>query len=94
MNNIILSFLSYFKEKTPQTVKWEEVREQILNTIEAERDGLAIIEPFEYCDILTGQKLDIRVTPFYSKISVNNREYYFERETCKFDGTAYLPNNH
>ena len=38
MNNIILSFLSYFKEKTPQTVKWEEVREQILNTIEAERD--------------------------------------------------------
>ena len=28
------------------------------------------------------------VSPEYSKITVNNREYYFIRETGEFDGTA------
>lgn len=91
MSNAIVSF---FKRKLPQSVKWEEVREEILSSIEGERDGLALIEPFEYEDAQTEQKIRVKVSPYYSRLSVDDREYYFERETGKFDGTGYTPNNH
>ena len=91
MNNVVFSF---FRRRTSQSVKWEEVREQILNTMVEERDGLAIIEPLEYEDMLTEHKISVKVSPYYSKFSVDNREYYFERESGKFDGTGYTPNNH
>lgn len=91
MSNIILSF---FKGEYPPSVKWEEVREQILSTIDEERDGLAIIKPFEYEDLLTGHKVSVQVNPYYSILSVDGREYYFEKETGKFDGTAFPHNNH
>lgn len=86
MSNVIFSF---FRGKSPQSVKWEEVREQILSTIEEERDGLAVIEPFEYEDMLTEQKVEVRTSPYYSILSIGGRKYYFERETGKFDGTSY-----
>jgi len=86
MGNVILSF---FKGETPQSVKWEEVKEQILSTIEEERDGLAMIVPFEYDDLLTKRKVEVRVNPYYSILAVDGREYYFERETGEFDGTSF-----
>ena len=70
------------------------MREEILSSIEGERDGLALIEPFEHEDAMTGHKIEVKVSPRYSKLSVDDREYYFERETGKFDGTGYTPNNH
>ncbi len=85
MSNVIVSF---FKRKTPQSVKWEEVREEILSSIEGERDGLALIEPFEYEDALTNQTVGVEVSSLYSKLSIDGRTYYFERETGKFDGTS------
>jgi len=91
MDNVIFSF---FKGKIPPSVKWEEMREQILSTIGKERDGLAIIEPFDYEDMLTEHRVEVRVNPYYSILSVDGREYYFERETGKFDGTAFTLNNH
>ena len=91
MGNAIVAF---FKGKIPQSVKWEEVREEILSSIEGERDGLALIKPFEYEDAMTEHKIEVKVSPLYSKLSVDGRVYYFERETGKFDGTGYTPNNH
>ncbi len=39
-------------------------------------------------DDLTGQEIDIAVGIFFTRISVNGRDYYFRRLTGKFDGTG------
>ena len=54
-----------------------------------ERDGsVAKIKPFTYKDTLTGNKIAVTVSPWFSVIHVNDRAYYFVRETGEFDGTA------
>ena len=52
------------------------------------RSDLAIIQPFEYQDEETGDKISLSVSPYYSKLTVNSREYFFIRETGEFDGAA------
>jgi len=49
---------------------------------------LAAILPFTYYDPETGDKIRVSVSPYYSKMTVNRREYFFIRETGEFDGTA------
>lgn len=39
-------------------------------------------------DELTGQRLDISVDPLFTRVSVNGRDYYFDRVTGRFDGTG------
>ena len=48
---------------------------------------LAPIKPFEYVDKLTGHKIAIQVSPYYSKLSVDDRVYFFNVETGELDGT-------
>ena len=36
----------------------------------------------------TGDKIEISVSDFYTKLSVNDREYFFVRENGAFDGAA------
>ncbi len=80
---------SFFGAKIPKSVTWEEVRQEILSTIEQEEDGLVRIKPFQYEDMLTNQKIAIRKSPYYSILSVDGRKYYFESETGEFDGTVF-----
>ncbi len=49
---------------------------------------LAFIKPFAYDDPETGDRIAISVSDFYTKLSVNDREYYFVRENGTFDGAA------
>ena len=49
---------------------------------------LAKIKPFEYEDTLTGHKIAVKVSPFYSMIHIDERVYYFAKETGQFDGTS------
>ncbi len=49
---------------------------------------LARIKPFEYIDKLTGHKIAIKVSPYYSTLIVDERVYYFNKETGEFDGTS------
>lgn len=42
---------------------------------------LAAIKPFEYADTETGDRIAISVSARYSKLTINDREYYFTRET-------------
>ena len=49
---------------------------------------LAFIKPFTYNDPETGDKIAVSVSDFYTKLSVNEREYYFLRENGTFDGAA------
>ena len=57
---------------------------------EAASHSPAIIQPFEYLDKETGDKITVSVSPYYSKITVNCREYFFFRETGEFDGAATI----
>ena len=50
--------------------------------------GPAVIQPFEYEDAVTGDKISVSVSPEYSKLTINKREYFFFRETGEFDGVA------
>ncbi len=49
---------------------------------------LAFIRPFAYDDPETGDRITLSVSDFYTKLSVNDREYFFVRENGTFDGTA------
>lgn len=51
-------------------------------------DAVAIIRPWEFHDRLTGNRVAIRVSPYYSILEINDRIYYFRRETGGFDGTS------
>jgi hypothetical protein len=50
----------------------------------------AIIKPWIYDDPETGDRIAISVSDLYSKLTINDREYYFIRESGEFDGTATL----
>jgi len=54
---------------------------------EVMEEELVIIKPFEYKDMITGNRIRIEVSPYYSKLIINNRVYYFIKETGEFDGT-------
>ncbi len=54
---------------------------------------LALIRPFSYSDPETGDKIAVSVSDFYTKLSVNDREYFFVRENGTFDGTATAKHN-
>jgi hypothetical protein len=49
---------------------------------------VAAIRPFEFSDDATGDSISVSVSEQYSKITVNQRTYYFNRETGEFDGAA------
>ena len=49
---------------------------------------LAFIRPFAYEDPETGDRITVSVSDLYTKLSVNERDYFFVRETGTFDGTA------
>ncbi len=56
----------------------------------AECPTLALIQTFDYDDPVTGDRVSVSVSPSYSKLTINRREYFFVRETGKFDGAATI----
>ena len=48
----------------------------------------ATIRPFKYKDLVTGDKIEISISSVFTKLRINKREYFFEKETGKFDGTG------
>jgi len=49
---------------------------------------LAKIKPFEYEDALTGHKIAVKVSPFFYTLHIDDRVYYFTKETGELDGTS------
>lgn len=39
-------------------------------------------------DAITGDEIDIQVGEFFTRLSVNGRDYYFRRISGKFDGSG------
>jgi len=54
----------------------------------SQNNELAKIKPFEYQDMVTGHKIRIEVSPYYSKLIINTRVYYFIKETGEFHVTS------
>jgi len=48
----------------------------------------AIIQEFEYSDKLTNQKISIKNQSLHTVITIDGRDYYFNRLNGKFDGTG------
>jgi hypothetical protein len=44
----------------------------------------------EIKDSLTGQSITVAVSAHYVRLSVDNRDYYFDRITGRFDGTGSI----
>ena len=53
-------------------------------------DSVAKLKPFQYLDEETGDRISLSVSPYYSKLTINRREYFFFRETGEFDGAATI----
>ena len=55
----------------------------------ANRIGLAgAVAPVVIEDALTGQRVEVRVSAWFTTISINGRDYYFRRFSGQFDGTG------
>jgi len=48
----------------------------------------AMIQPGTYTDPDSGESICISLSPYYSKITIAGRDWYFIRETGRFDGTS------
>ncbi|MGE3108646.1 MAG: hypothetical protein AB7O77_09900 [Phycisphaerales bacterium] len=46
------------------------------------------VAPFDHTDPATKQTIRVSVGPLFTRLSVNERDYYFDRLTGKFDGTG------
>jgi len=46
------------------------------------------IAPMNYKDIVTGDAIDVTVSPLFVRLSINGRDYYFDRFNGRFDGTG------
>jgi hypothetical protein len=47
-----------------------------------------VIRPIRYEDGVTGDIIEVRVRPLSTRLSVNGRDYYFDRLTGRFVGTG------
>jgi hypothetical protein len=45
----------------------------------------------EIKDNLTGQQISVEVGSLYVRLSIDGRDYYFDRITGRFDGTGAVP---
>jgi hypothetical protein len=46
----------------------------------------AMVSPFRFYDSDTGQAIEIKTSPFYTKLIVGDKEFFFNRESGKYDG--------
>jgi len=47
-----------------------------------------VIGDVDIDDGVTGQRIQVRTGRFFTRLSVNGRDYYFRRLTGRFDGTG------
>lgn len=48
------------------------------------------VQPFEYRGESSGQMVSVRISPRYTILSIDGKEFFFRRETGAFDGTGAM----
>ena len=90
MSSRVLPFPSPTQDGIPST-RWNRLflRAQLWIGALAKRHHIpGIVQPVLVEDEVTGQRLAISVGPLLTCISVDGRDYYFDRFTGRFDGTG------
>ena len=96
MGNVVqLHPNSPFSEGPPRTggtgpSRWYQVR-PILAAILHRLRCPGFVKPLEIHDPITRDTFTVRCSSMYTVITLNGRDYYFDRLTGKFDGTGYTP---
>lgn len=49
-----------------------------------------LVRPFRHYDGATGQCVEIKISPFYTKLIVGEKEFFFSRESGNYDGFGNL----
>ena len=68
--------------------KWETRLRLSLGVFLNRRRVPGVIQPLDFEDPLTGTRLEIRVTPLFTIVQINGRDFYFRRLSGDFDGTG------
>ena len=67
---------------------WKEKARESVGSLLCRLGLPGFIKQLNYDDPLTGQQISISSSSLFTKLSVNGRDYYFDRITGKFDGTG------
>ena len=70
--------------------RWYRAR-RVLGTVLNRLRCPGFVRPLEIDDPVTRDTFTVRCSPVYTIITLNGRDYYFDRLTGKFDGTGYAP---
>jgi hypothetical protein len=73
---------------------WQRLKErlrQLAGQMLSRLGAPGAIANAEIKDALTGQELSVTVGTCYVRLSVDGRDYYFDRLTGRFDGTGASP---
>ena len=72
--------------------RWEILQHRLVELLCLALQRLGVpgaIQNVEIDDPVTGQKLEIRVNRLSTRISIDGRDYYFERLSGRFSGAGY-----
>ena len=72
--------------------RWQILQHRVLELLCVTLQRLGVpgaIQNVEIDDPVTGQKLEIRVNRLSTRISIDGRDYYFERLSGRFSGAGY-----
>ena len=73
------------------TIFWINIKDRIkvfIGQLLLKANVPGLIGDMVYDDIVTGDYIEVYCSPLAVLIKVNNRDYYFDRFTGKFDGTG------
>ena len=70
---------------------WDIVRSEMRAAIGQAANNFGLpgaIAPMNFCDPVTGQQINVSISPRFVRLNINGRDYYFHRLTGRFDGTG------
>ena len=71
--------------------KWDILKTRIATILFTALNRIGVpgaVQDIEIKDAVTGQEIQIKTGLFFTRITVNGRDYYFRRLSGKFDGTG------
>lgn len=99
MKNSPLTVVRFPSERVPRAAVTGATRFQIWRSRVLEWIGRVLnsagapgaIRNMSLKDTLTGQEVSVAVSAFYVRLTVNDRDYFFNRLTGRFDGSGSTP---
>ena len=88
MSNMILQFPRPAESGATRIQIWRSDLRALVGKV-LNRVGIAgAVRDCEIDDDVSGNKLQIHSSPRFTRISINGRDFYFDRLTGRFDGTG------